>query len=99
MLPWKQEEIHMWKKELTTLVTNNDRVYEKYKDVTACENPVASIFDDILIQAGWYSIAYGLDLFRQYPYLAAAIRKARIRTGSDVWFPCQILTKIYACFA
>ena len=22
----------MWKKELTTLVTNNDRVYEKYKD-------------------------------------------------------------------
>ena len=23
----------MWKKELTTLVTNNDRVYEKYKDV------------------------------------------------------------------
>lgn len=24
----------MWKKELTTLVTNNDRVYEKYKDIT-----------------------------------------------------------------
>ena len=24
----------MWKLELTTLVTNNDRVYEKYKDLT-----------------------------------------------------------------
>ena len=24
----------MWKLELTTLVTNNDRVYEKYKDTT-----------------------------------------------------------------
>ena len=74
-------------------------LYEKYKDVPANENPVAPIFDDILIQAGWYSIAYGLDLFRQYPYLAGAICKARIRTGSDVWLPCQILTKIYACFA
>ena len=27
----------MWKKELTTLVTNNDRVYEKYRDVCRVE--------------------------------------------------------------
>ena len=73
-------------------------LYEKYRDVPSAENPVAVLFDDILIQAGWYSIAYRLDLFRRYPYLASAIRKARIRTGSDVWLPAQLLTKLVAFF-
>lgn len=73
-------------------------LYEKYRDVPSAENPVEVLFDDILIQAGWYSIAYRLDLFRRYPYLASAIRKARIRTGSDVWLPAQLLTKLVAFF-
>lgn len=111
-LAYLDMDIYHYRKNNPTSITRQGRtrrkreyalnfldLYEKYKDVPACENPVVPIFDDILIQAGWYSIAYGLDLFRQYPYLAAAIRKARIRTGSDVWLPCQILTKIYACFA
>ena len=72
-------------------------LYEKYMDVPHEDNPVSVIFDDILIQAGWYSIAYGLDLFGKYPYLAKAVAKSRIRTGSDVWLPCQIITKIIAC--
>ena len=73
-------------------------LYEKYRDVPSAENPVAVLFDDILIQAGWYSIAYRLDLFGRYPYLASAIRKVRIRTGSDVWLPAQLLTKLVAFF-
>ena len=73
-------------------------LYEKYRDVPSAENPVEVLFDDILIQAGWYSIAYGLDLFKRYPYLAEAICKARIRTGSDVWLPAQLLTKLVAFF-
>ena len=71
-------------------------LYEKYRDVPLSDNPVSVLFDDILIQAGWYSIAYGLDLFKRYPYLAAAICKARIRTGSDVWLPAQLITKVVA---
>ena len=71
-------------------------LYEKYRNDSSVENPVAPIFDDILIQAGWYSIAYGLDLFRRYPYLAADIRKAKVKSGSDVWLPLQLLVKLYA---
>lgn len=73
-------------------------LYEKYRDFPLSENPVAVIFDDILIQAGWYSIAYGLDLYTKYPYLAEGIRKARIRGGSDVWLPMQVLVKLYSLF-
>ena len=73
-------------------------LYEKYRDVPASRNPVAAVFDDILIQAGWYSIAYGLDLFRRYHYLASGIRTSRIRGGSDVWLPCQLLVKLVSLF-
>lgn len=73
-------------------------LYEKYKDVPREENPVAAIFDDILIQAGWYSIRYGFSFFRRYPYLAGEIGRAKIRGGSDVALPLQILTKIIAVF-
>lgn len=71
-------------------------LYEKYRDVPVAENPAAPIFDDILMQAGWYSIAYGLDLFGRYPYLASDIRKAKVKSGSDVWLPLQLLVKLYA---
>lgn len=71
-------------------------LYEKYRDVPMEQNPVAPIFDDILIQAGWYSIAYGLNLFSRYTYLAADIRKVKIKSGSDVWFPLQLIVKLYA---
>lgn len=71
-------------------------LYEKYRDVPSAENPVEVLFDDILIQAGWYSIAYGLDLFSKFPYLADAICHSKIRTGSDVLLPFQLFTKIYS---
>lgn len=73
-------------------------LYEKYRDMPADKNPVSVIFDDILIQAAWYSIRYRLDLFRRYPYLAEAASKARIRTGSDVLIPFQLLSKLVAFF-
>lgn len=73
-------------------------LYEKYRDMPAEHNPVAVIFDDIIIQAGWYSIFYGLDLFKDYPWLASATRRARIRCNSDVWLASQIITKLVALF-
>lgn len=74
-------------------------LYEKYRDMPADKNPVACIFDDILIQAGWYSIFYRLDLFKEYPWLAEAVRKAKIRGGgSDVPIPAQLFTKFVALF-
>ena len=38
----------MWKKELTTLVTNNDRVYEKYKDV--CKVILLENYEAVMIK-------------------------------------------------
>ena len=74
-------------------------LYLKYKDVPTEHNPVACIFDDILIQIGWYSIWYRLDLFREYTWLAKAVRGAKIRGGgSDVPIVAQIITKFVALF-
>lgn len=74
------------------------RLYENYRDVPQSENPILPIVDDILIQAGWYSIMYRLGLFRLYPYLGEAVRKAKMRTHTDVWIPAQLLVKIVAFF-
>lgn len=74
-------------------------LYEKYRDVPADINPVACIFDDILMQAGWYSIFYRLDLFKEYPWLAKAVRGAKIRGGgSDVPIIAQLITKLWVLF-
>lgn len=71
-------------------------LYSKYMGLPADENPIASIMDDIAIQVGWYSIFYGLGLFSKYDFLASAIRKARMKTKTDVWLPAQFLTKLLA---
>jgi glycosyltransferase involved in cell wall biosynthesis len=74
-------------------------LYLKYRDVPVEQNPIACIFDDILIQLGWYSIFYRLDLFKEYPWLAKAVRGAKIRGGgSDVPIVAQLFTKFVALF-
>lgn len=74
-------------------------LYLKYRDVPTEKNPIAGIFDDILIQLGWYSIFYRLDLFKEYPWLAKAVRGAKIRGGgSDVPIVAQLFTKFVALF-
>lgn len=73
-------------------------LYEKYRDVPVENNPVAVIFDDIVMQAGWYSIFYRLGLFKEFPYLAAEVRKAKIHRKTDVPIVAQLLTKLVAWF-
>lgn len=73
-------------------------LYEKYRGRGDDNCSPGAIFDDILVQAGWYSILYGLDLYGRFPYLASAIRKAKIRPGSDVILPLQLFVKFYSLF-
>ena len=73
-------------------------LYEKYRDVPLAENPVAVIFDDILMQAGWYSVFYRLNLFKEFPYLAEGVRKAKIHRNTDVPIVAQLFTKLVALF-
>jgi glycosyltransferase involved in cell wall biosynthesis len=72
-------------------------LYEIYRDAPV--NPVASIFDDIFYRAGAYSVIYGLGLFKEYPYLAVNILKARLKGRADIWIPAQIVLKLYSLFA
>lgn len=106
------EDVYHYRKGVATAMTGQQRrkrkreyalnfvdLYLKYKDVPKEQNPVACIFDDILMQAGWYSIFYRLDLFKEYPWLAKAVAGAKIRGGgSDVPFVAQVLTKVVAWF-
>ena len=74
-------------------------LYLKYRNTPMEQNPIASIIDDILIQAGWYSGWYRLDLFDEFEWLAEAVRGAKIRgAGSDVPIVAQLITKIAARF-
>ena len=104
------EDIYHYRKGVATAITSQQRrkrkreyalnfidLYLKYRNVPEDVNPVACIFDDMLMQAGWYSIFYRLDLFKEYPWLAEAVRGAKIRGGgSDVPIVAQIFTKLVA---
>lgn len=73
-------------------------LYETYRGLPMDENPISVICDDIVIQAGWYSLLYGLNLFAERSYLAEDIRKAKIRRGSNLWLLSQLITKFVARF-
>ena len=70
-------------------------LYEAYKDST---HPLRIIFDDVFLQAGWYSMIYGLGLFKSRPYLAGKIREAKVRGNSNTWIPLQLFVKMCSYF-
>lgn len=86
------------KKRKREYAENFLNLYETYRDTPRDENPIACVFDDILIQAGWYSILFRFGLFGKRPYLAKQIRKAQIKKSSNVWIMSQLITKLYALF-
>ena len=86
------------KKRHREYAMNFMRLYDHYRDLPLNESPIASIHDEILIKLGWYSILYGVDLYKDYPYLAGDIRKARINSKADVFFVGQLLAKLKAIF-
>lgn len=105
------EIVYHYRKNNPTSLTRNGRkkrkaeyamnfldLYEKYSALPVESNPITPIMDDIVMQAGWYSVFYGLNLFNKYPYLASAVRKAKVHLGTDVWLPAQLLTKFIALF-
>lgn len=108
-LAYLDEDVYHYRKDNPNSITRQGRrmrkreyaanfldLYEKYRNMPHGTNPVECIFNDIIMQAGWYSIFYNLDLFAQYPYLASAVRRAKIQCGSDVPLFAQLVTKLYA---
>ncbi len=76
-------------------ISNFLDLYEKYQNVP---HLLSVIFDDVFLQAGWYSALYGLNLYDSRPYLNERIKKAKIRRNSNVWIPVQIFVKMCSCF-
>ena len=111
-LAYLNEDVYHYRKGVATAMTGQQRrkrkreyalnfvdLYLYYRDVPKEENPVAVIFDDILMQAAWYSIWYRLNLFNEFPWLAKAVRGVKIRFGgSEVPLLAQVITKMVAWF-
>lgn len=86
------------KKRHREYALNFMRLYDHYRDLPLEQSPIASIHDEILIKLGWYSILYGVDLYKDYPYLASDIRKAKVNSKADVFILGQLLAKLVARF-
>ena len=86
------------KKRKREYIENFLHLYETYRALPDDRTPLVCIFDDILLQAGWYSLIYGSDLFAQRAYLAQDIRRTRLHCGADVWIGGQLLVKLLALF-
>lgn len=84
------------KKRHTEYALNFMRLYDHYRDVPVEQSPISSIHDEILIKLGWYSILYGVNLYKDHDYLAGDIRKARINPKADVNILGQVLAKLSA---
>ena len=86
------------KKRHREYALNFMRLYDHYRDLPLEKSPIAPIHDEILIKLGWYSILYGVDLYKDYPYLASDIRKAKVNSNADVFLLGQLLAKLVARF-
>ncbi len=86
------------KKRKREYIENFLDLYEAYQDRPSGENPLECLSGDILVQAGWYSLLYGLGLFAKCPYLARGVRRAKLRCHTNVWLGGQLFTKLIALF-
>ena len=72
-------------------------LYEHYRD-NLKGSPIENVAGSILMRAGQHSIMHGYDFFKEYPYLAADLRKTPIRSHYRSSILTQIIVKIYAYF-
>lgn len=86
------------KKKHIGYALNFMRLYDYYKDMPGDRNPISSIMEDILLIVGWYSIAYGLGLFSEYPYLTVGIMNTRISRERRTSVLIQLFVKSYSFF-
>lgn len=86
------------KKRHREYALNFMRLYDHYRDLPLEQSPIAPIHDEILVKMGWYAVLYGVNLYKEYPYLAADIRKAKVNSKADVSLLGQLIGKLVARF-
>lgn len=77
-------------------VSNMLGQYEFYKDMQPSDIPVASLFDDVMMKAGWSTIIYGFDFFKTRSYLIDNICRISLMPDRSVPMFAQVFTKLYA---
>ena len=75
----------MWKLEKTTLVTNNDRVYEKYKDVTNVI--LLDTYEEVLYKVK--DFVYDRDLLLTHPQ-ASSLKPNQTPYRSVAVYPLEV---------
>ena len=69
-------------------------LYENY--MNALEgSPIERVADGIVLRAGWHSMIHNCDLFAEVPWLAEAVRKAKVSTRYRTPLLFQIFVKVY----
>ena len=69
-------------------------VVEAFKDDLK-GSPMEFVADGIVLRAGWHSIIHDCNLFEEFPWLAEAIKKAKVSTNYRTPLLFQLFVKAY----
>ncbi|MBE6212689.1 MAG: glycosyltransferase [Rikenellaceae bacterium] len=69
-------------------------VVEAFKD-NLKGSPMEFVADGIVLRAGWHSMIHDCNLFEEFPWLAEAIKKAKVSTNYRTPLLFQLLVKTY----
>ena len=72
-------------------------VVEAFKDDLK-GSPMEFVADGVVLRAGWHSMIHDCDLFEEFPWLAEAIKRAKVSTNYRTPLLFQLFVKIYNCF-
>ena len=61
-------------------------------------SPIEDVAGGIIMRAGWHSLLHGFGFFKEYPYLAGDICRARLSFRYRVPLPMQLIVKTYSFF-
>ena len=69
-------------------------VVEAFKDDLK-GSPMEFVADGIVLRAGWHSMIHDCDLFEEFPWLAEAIKRAKVSTNYRTPLLFQLFVKAY----
>ena len=72
-------------------------LYFNYKD-NIKGSPIEDVASGIVLRAGWHSIIHKGGFFKEFPWLAQAIRDSKAGFGYRTPFVFQLTVKLYALF-
>ena len=72
-------------------------LYYNYKE-NLKGSPIEDVASGIVLRAGWHSIIHNAGLFKEFPWLAKAVKESKPGFGYRTPFLFQLIVKAYAAF-